>query len=176
MTRDGERLAELAERPVERRLRQALDARAESIDVRRLRPADPPGPQSGRLRTVALRRFALPLAGLAAAAAAGIGYLVLAPDPSTGPVPPATPPRITAPGPSSEHPAAPTPQPSPSGERSPGADSTGSPSASTPAGRSVSPSAPVSPRPSGGGMSPSATPSASPSGARGSAVTSSPPR
>ncbi|MFJ8567732.1 hypothetical protein [Streptomyces sp. NPDC093514] len=171
MTRDGERLAELAERPVERRLRQALDARAESIDVRRLRPADPPGPQSGRLRTVALRRFVLPLAGLAAAAAAGIGYLVLAPDPSTGPVPPATPPRITAPGPSSEHPASPTPQPSPSGERSPGADSTGSPSASMPAGRSVSPSAPVSPRPSGG-----MSPSASPSGARGSAVTSSPPR
>ncbi|MFD9262890.1 hypothetical protein ACFVZQ_31150, partial [Streptomyces sp. NPDC059538] len=67
MTRDGEHLAELAERPVERRLRQALDARAESIDVRRLRPADPPGPQTGRLRTVALRRFALPLAGLAAA-------------------------------------------------------------------------------------------------------------
>ncbi|MGW6985266.1 hypothetical protein ACWGE1_38385, partial [Streptomyces sp. NPDC054932] len=79
MTRDGERLAE---RPVERRLRQALDARADSIDVRRLRPADPPGPRAGRLPLVRLRRFALPLAGLAAAAAAaGIGYLLLAPDP-----------------------------------------------------------------------------------------------
>ncbi|CAM5342062.1 hypothetical protein [Streptomyces avidinii] len=176
MTRDGERLAELAERPVERRLRQALDARAESIDVRRLRPADPPGQQPGRLRMAGLRRLALPLAGLAAAAAAaGIGYLVLAPDPAPGPVLPATPPRITAPGPSSEHPASPTPQPSRSGTGSPGVDSSGNPAASPPAGRSVSPSAPVSPGPSGT-VPPSASPSASPSGARGSVVTSSPPR
>ncbi|MFI7357660.1 hypothetical protein ACIBTP_27525 [Streptomyces avidinii] len=175
MTRDGERLAELAERPVERRLRQALDARAESIDVRGLRPADPPGPQPGQLRTAGLRRLALPLAGLAAAAAvAGIGYLVLAPDPAPGPVLPATPPRITAPGPSSEHPASPTPQPSRSGTRSPGVDASGNPAASPPS-RSVSPSAPGSPRPSGTAI-PSATPSASPSGTRGSVVTSSPPR
>ncbi|MFD4939215.1 hypothetical protein ACFWM4_32455, partial [Streptomyces virginiae] len=84
MTRDGERLAE---RPVERRLRAALDARAEGIDVRRLRPAEPPGAHPGRRPMAGLRRFALPLAGLVAAAAvAGIGYLLSAPDPAPGPV------------------------------------------------------------------------------------------
>ncbi|MFG2485363.1 hypothetical protein ACGFSI_21730 [Streptomyces virginiae] len=165
MTRDGERLAE---RPVERRLREALDARADGIDVRRLRPAEPPGAHLRRLPMARLRRFALPLAGLAAAAAvAGIGYLLAAPDPAPGPVPPATPPRITAPGPSSEHPTSPAPRP---GERSPGVDSSGGPAASSTPSRSVSPSAPVSPRPSG-----AASPSASPSGARGGIVTSSPP-
>ncbi|WP_329403539.1 hypothetical protein OG523_04190 [Streptomyces virginiae] len=168
MTRDGERLAE---RPVERRLREALDARADGIDVRRLRPAEPPGVHLGRLPMAALRRFALPLAGLAAAAAlAGIGYLLSAPDPAPGPVLPATPPRITAPGPSSEHPTSPAPRPSGSGERSPGVDSSGSPAASSTPSRSLSPSAPVSPRPSG-----AASPSASPSGVRGGIVTSSPP-
>ncbi|MFJ7586563.1 hypothetical protein ACIQZO_04015 [Streptomyces sp. NPDC097617] len=124
MTGDGERLAE---RPVERRLRQALDARADSIDVRRLRPAAPPGSRAGRLRAVGLRRFALPLAGLAAAAAAGVGYLLLAPDPAPGPVLPATPPRITAPGPSSEDPKSPTPQPSVSGGADPGRGLLGEP-------------------------------------------------
>ncbi|MFB6821870.1 hypothetical protein ACFCXA_09790 [Streptomyces virginiae] len=168
MTRDGERLAE---RPVERRLRAALEARADGVDVRRLRPAEPPGAHQGRRPMARLRRFALPLAGLAAAAAVvGIGHLLSAPDPAPGPGLPATPPRITAPGPSSEQPTFPAPRPSGSGERSPGVDSSGSPAASSPPGRSVSPSVPVSPRPSG-----AASPSASPSGARGAVVTSSPP-
>ncbi|MFE5804396.1 hypothetical protein [Streptomyces sp. NPDC056491] len=168
MTGDGERLAE---RPVERRLRQALDARADSIDVRGLRPADPPGARAGRLPMAGLRRFALPLAGLvAAAAAAGVGYLLLAPDASPGPGLPATPPRITAPGPSSEHSKSPTPQPSGSGRPTPGVDSSGRPSASSSPSRSGSPSATVSPRSPG-----STSPSASPSGARGASVTPSPP-
>ncbi|MFD9162574.1 hypothetical protein ACFVZ8_11345, partial [Streptomyces sp. NPDC059558] len=63
MTRDGEHLAELAERPVERRLRQALDARAESIDVRRLRPADPPGAENRPRRAGAPRGVARPRGG-----------------------------------------------------------------------------------------------------------------
>ncbi|MFJ3964639.1 hypothetical protein [Streptomyces sp. NPDC090036] len=173
MTGDGERLAE---RPVERRLRQALDARADSIDVRGLRPADPPAARAGQLPMAGLRRFALPLAGLvAAAAAAGVGYLLLAPDASPGPGLPATPPRITAPGPSSEHSKSPTPQPSGSGRPTPGVDSSGvdssgSPSASSSPSRSGSPSAAVSPRSPG-----STSPSASPSGARGASATPSPP-
>ncbi|WP_314247694.1 hypothetical protein [Streptomyces sp. DSM 40907] len=158
MTRDGERLTE---RPVERRLRQALDARADSIDVRRLRPAEPPGAHLGRLPMAGLRRFALPLAGLAAAAAAGIGYLLLAPDASPGPGLPATPPRITTPGPSPQDPTSPGPRPSGSGRPTP--------SVSSPPTGSVSPSVPVSP-----GASGSQPPSASPSGARGGIVTSSP--
>lgn len=40
----------LGERPVERRLRQALDTRAAGITVRELRPADPPGPLCGGCR------------------------------------------------------------------------------------------------------------------------------
>ncbi|MFF3091255.1 hypothetical protein ACFVRB_40365 [Streptomyces nojiriensis] len=161
MTRDGERLVE---RPVERRLRQALDARADGIDVRRLRPAEPPGAHLGRRPMAGLRRFALPLAGLAAAAAAGIGYLLLAPDPPAGPGLPATPPRITAPGPSPQDPTSPAPQPSGSGRRTP--------SVSTPPTGSVnpSPSVPSSPRASG-----PQPPSASPSAARGGIATSSPP-
>ncbi|MEV0411587.1 hypothetical protein AB0I68_12505 [Streptomyces sp. NPDC050448] len=136
------------ERPVERRLRQALDARAAGITVRGLRPADPPGPHVRRLPAarlrLGLRRFALPLAGLAAAAAAVAGYLVLAPDSSPArPVPPASPPEITGPGPTPDsgagtgtaHPSvvpsplpstapgtpsapAPVPTPTPSGPRS----------------------------------------------------------
>ncbi|MFE5766310.1 hypothetical protein, partial [Streptomyces sp. NPDC056492] len=93
-----------AERPVERRLRQALDARAAGITVRELRPARPPGLHAGRLPAarlrMTLRRYALPLAGLAAAAAAVTGYLVLGPDTSPSrPVPPASPPEITGPVP-----------------------------------------------------------------------------
>ncbi|MEU3778841.1 hypothetical protein AB0F11_37690, partial [Streptomyces sp. NPDC032472] len=73
------------ERPVEARLRRALDARAASVTVRDLRPAEPPGlrphhrPAGAVLRW---RRFALPAAALAAAAAAAVaGYALLAPDP-----------------------------------------------------------------------------------------------
>ncbi|MGW8778515.1 hypothetical protein ACWGNM_10580 [Streptomyces sp. NPDC055796] len=92
------------ERPVERRLRQALDARASGITVRELRPAQPPGlhaRQPGARLRLNLRRFALPLAGLAAAAAAVAGYLVLGQDASPArPVPPASPPEFSGPGPS----------------------------------------------------------------------------
>ncbi|MFC9292632.1 hypothetical protein ACFTWH_09830 [Streptomyces sp. NPDC057011] len=152
-TRDGER-------PVEVRLRQALDARAESIEPRMLRPAQPPRPQAGRLPVERLRRFAVPLGVLAAAAAAGIGYLLLAPDQAPGPVPPATPPRITAPGPSPETPHTPKPQPSPSTPDGPDRSPSASVSAGASAGasrrpspsaspfRSVTPFPPASPSPS----------------------------
>ncbi|MGR4878592.1 hypothetical protein ACIPUC_04025 [Streptomyces sp. LARHCF249] len=122
------------ERPVERRLRAALDARAAGITVRELRPADPPGPHVRRFPVLRLRRLGLPLAGLAATAAAAVGYLVLAPDPGpVRPVPPAAPPEIGSPTPT------PTPTPTPS---------------TTPRPNSVPNSAP--------GPEPSASPSAAP--------------
>ncbi|THA86729.1 hypothetical protein [Streptomyces sp. A0592] len=168
MTPDGERLGEHpGERPVERRLRQALDARADSIDVRRLRPASPPGARAGRPLTERLRRFALPLAGLVAAAAAGIGYLLLAPEAGPGPQLPATPPRVTTPSPSTGAPPSPSPSrpgPTPSGDASQG------PSASPTPTRSAGPTAQASPQRPG-----SVTPSHRPSGTPGAAVTSSPP-
>lgn len=170
MTRDGELLVE---RPVERRLRRALDARADSIDVRRLRPADPPGPHVRRLPVERLRRFALPLAGLAAAAVAGIGYLLLPSDPAPGPVPPATPPSVTAPVPSPkspESPESPTPRSSGPGKPTADVDTPATPVESSSPTGSVSPSASLSPKPSG-----AAPPSTGPSAAPGGAVTSSPP-
>jgi hypothetical protein len=108
------RPAELpAERPVETRLREALDARASLVTVRDLRPADPPGPH---LRRIPLyRRFTLPLAGLGVAAAALAGYLVLGPEATAPrPVPPAAPPEFTGPGPSPSLPVSPAPSASPS--------------------------------------------------------------
>ncbi|MEU4733429.1 hypothetical protein [Streptomyces sp. NPDC023588] len=170
MTRDGERLAgRTAERPVERRLRQALDARADGIDIRQLRPADPPRPPVRRLPVTRLRRFALPLAALAAAAA-GVGYLLLAPAPQTGPVPPATPPRITAPA------ASPDATPSTAPPRpTPGTDTPGTPEVSSRPSRSAPPSPTTSPKPSRP-VTPSASvpPSAGPPGGPGGATTSSP--
>ncbi|MER5870894.1 hypothetical protein ABT106_14445, partial [Streptomyces sp. NPDC002044] len=78
------------EHPAERRLRQALEARAAGITVRELRPADPPGPGLRRSPAARLRGFTLPLTGLAAAAAALVGYLVLTPEPAPPrPAPPA---------------------------------------------------------------------------------------
>ncbi|MFB7175494.1 hypothetical protein ACFCYM_32440 [Streptomyces sp. NPDC056254] len=169
MTPDGERLGEHpGERPVERRLRQALDARAQAVDVRRLRPAGPPGMRAGRRPAGGLRRFALPLAGLVAAAAAGVGYLLLAPDAGPGPQLPATPPEVTAPGPSTEAPPSPSPSrpgPAPSG------DPSSAPSGTPGPNRSASPSVQVSPRRSG-----SVTPSYSPSVTPGAVTVSSPPR
>ncbi|MER5946580.1 hypothetical protein ABT127_11000 [Streptomyces sp. NPDC001904] len=83
------------ERPLERRLHDALAARADSITVRTLRPAEPPGPHLRRLPLFHRdrRRFAPVLAGLATAAALVAGYLTLAPDaePHRTPVPPAAP-------------------------------------------------------------------------------------
>ncbi|MGW2816358.1 hypothetical protein [Streptomyces sp. NPDC001415] len=113
---------ETAERPVERRLRGALAARADSITRADLRPADPPGPHLHRtpLARLRLRRFTLPLAGLATVAAVAVGYVTLAsgheeqrPLPASSPGPVKTPPT---PGPSK----APSPVPSPP-SRSPSA-------------------------------------------------------
>ncbi|MFD3547192.1 hypothetical protein ACFWUW_16540 [Streptomyces sp. NPDC058655] len=111
------------EHPAELRLRQALDARAAAVTVRALRPADPPGPHLRRSPLVRLRGFALPLAGLAAAAAALVGYLVLAPDRAPlRPAPPAAPPELTpstsaapTPGPASPRHPSPSVTPQPDG-------------------------------------------------------------
>ncbi|MFD9729737.1 hypothetical protein [Streptomyces sp. NPDC059072] len=155
------------ERPVERRLRQALDARAAEVTVRTLRPADPPGPHTAvpRLR----RRLVFALAGLGAAAAGLAGYLVLAPqDAPVRPAPPAAPPELGSPTPSpspspslsSPGTATPSPggtrapkssSPSPSSPLTPGASVSRSVTPSgfpTPGGSSVSPSVPRSPSPS----------------------------
>ncbi|MET9469490.1 hypothetical protein ABZY44_32795 [Streptomyces sp. NPDC006544] len=176
MTRDGE-----PEGPVEVRLRQALDARAAGITVRALRPARPPGQEVRRMPWVParLRVFALPLAGLAAAAAAVVGYAVLGPDSAPlrpDPVPPAAPPSpsptVPSPPPSA---AGPSVSPSPSGSAAsppvptpapgtarPTDGGTGAPKPSATASRPSSPSAAPSIAPSTAGASASA-PSASPS-------------
>ncbi|GAA2583356.1 hypothetical protein [Streptomyces tubercidicus] len=105
-------------RPVEDRLQRAFAARAESIGIRDLRPAAPPGPglRRGRLRAPRqpwLRRFGLPLAAAAAAAAVALGYLVTAPDgPPDRPLP-ARPPHSVDPSPAPT-PARPTSPASPS--------------------------------------------------------------
>lgn len=159
------------ERPVERRLRQALEARAAGVDVRRLRPADPPGPRTRRLPAawLRLRSFTLPLAGLAAAAAAVVGYLVFAPEASpVRPLPPASPPELITPAP------APTPESEPASQSSPP-----TPFGPTPFGPTPSGSRPSGPTPSRSTPSrqlPSATPSPSwsppPSGSRSPAPSS----
>ncbi|WP_033270317.1 hypothetical protein, partial [Streptomyces lydicus] len=106
------------ERPVEERLRRAFTARADSIGLRDLRPAAPPGPSPrrglpARLSGPWLRRFGLPLAVAAAAAAAVLGRLAANPDdPAPRPVPPATSPSPLGPSPSPS-PTDPTAQPSP---------------------------------------------------------------
>ncbi|MGP9016930.1 hypothetical protein ACT1U9_00790 [Streptomyces sp. BR1] len=127
------------ERPVEVRLRRAFAARAQTITVRDLRPADPPGPHLRRtafalprLRGVPTRRFALPLAALATVAAVTIGYVALAPDRT--PMRPATPGPV-APLPSSVPSPVVSPRPDPSrpptGTRSSGDPDT-SPAVPTP--------------------------------------------
>ncbi|MFJ8015490.1 hypothetical protein [Streptomyces sp. NPDC096339] len=154
------------ERPVERRLRQALDARAAEVTVRTLRPADPPGPHAAGPR---LRRLTFALAGLGVAAAALAGYLVLAPDEApVRPVPPAAPPELgsptptPAPSPSLSSPGSATPSPGPTrvpNSQSPSSSSRPTPVASTsrtltpsgipsPGAKSASPSVPHSPSPS----------------------------
>lgn len=103
---------------VEERLRQALAARAESIGIRDLRPAAPPGPHLRRgrlsvLRRPWLRRFGLPLAAAAAAAAIAVGLLVTAPDgPPDRPLPARPPSPVSpAPSPGPDRPSAPEPSP-----------------------------------------------------------------
>ncbi|MEV7520244.1 hypothetical protein [Streptomyces sp. NPDC091371] len=147
------------ERPVERRLRQALDARAAEVTVRALRPAEPPGP---RVAVPRLRRLTFALAGLGVAAAALAGYLVLAPDDApVRPVPPAAPPELVSPtpppAPSLSSPGSQTPSPGPTKSQSPSESSPPTPVASvsptgtspgspSPGAKSASPSVPFSPR------------------------------
>ncbi|MER5439491.1 hypothetical protein [Streptomyces sp. NPDC002790] len=124
------RPADHAERPVEHRLREALAAHADNVTVRTLRPARPPGPhlrRLPRLREIG-RRYAVPIAGLATAAALAVGYVVLAPDvsPDRTPVPPAAPSSPTAPD------NRPTPRPSSPTPSSPATPSTSAPSALPP--------------------------------------------
>ncbi|MHC5261439.1 hypothetical protein ACYSUO_26440 [Streptomyces sp. UC4497] len=159
------RPADDAERPVEQRLREALAVRADGVTVRALRPARPPGPQLRRLPRLRDlgRRYALPVAGLATAAAVAIGYVTLAPDsdPHRTPVPPAAPSSPTAP----DHRSTPSPsQPAPSRTAvpTPATPSTSAPSASAPPTASPSspypsseaPSATDGERPTAGASSP----------------------
>ncbi|GAA0286688.1 hypothetical protein GCM10010302_26230 [Streptomyces polychromogenes] len=135
------------ERPVERRLRQAMEARAAQVTVVSLRPADPPGPHLKATR-VRLRRPAWAFAGLSGLAAAALaGYLLLGPDevPSR-PVPPAAPPELTPlPSPSPSVSPAPSAVPSEPPSQSPGPRATPVP---TPPGSSARPSRPASAPPS----------------------------
>ncbi|MFE9403272.1 hypothetical protein ACFYNY_16010 [Streptomyces sp. NPDC006530] len=135
----------IPERPVERRLRAALAARADSIAPGDLRPADPPGRPLRRapLARLRRRRFALPLAALATAAAIAAGWFTLAPGPdvrrplpagSPGPVePPPTqgPPTLVPPTPTpapAEPPAAPSRTPSVDRSRTSGGEPVPNPS------------------------------------------------
>lgn len=146
------------ERPVEERLRRAFSARAESIDIRDLRPAAPPGPQPRRGRPAGaqrpwLRRFALPLASAAALAAAVLGYVAATADgPGSRRVPPANSPSPVGPSPSPT-PTSSAPEPLPS-DPPRGPHRTAGPS------RSQTPS-PGGPRP-GRGHTPTGTPTARP--------------
>ncbi|MEB8343803.1 hypothetical protein [Streptomyces endophyticus] len=134
------RPADHAERPVEQRLREALAVRADSVTVRALRPARPPGPQLRRLPRLRDlgRRYALPVAGLATAAALAVGYVALAPesDPDRAPVPPAAPSSSTVPD------RSPTPSPSPPAPSGSAVPSPATPSTSTPSASSPPPSSP----------------------------------
>ncbi|MCY0950094.1 hypothetical protein [Streptomyces sp. H27-S2] len=176
------------ERPAERRLRQALEARAAGITMRELRPADPPGPGLWRSPVARLRGFTLPLSGLAAAAAL-VGYLVLTPDPAPPrPTPPAAPRELTPSTPAPERSPYVTPSPPPGTAEpaeptaAPGPDATPSyphPRATpsvTPTPRAGTPSAAPSassPQPPGG-PSPSRQPS-SPAHSAGPGATPSSP-
>ncbi|MFJ9849025.1 hypothetical protein [Streptomyces sp. NPDC101150] len=152
-------------RPVEDRLRRAFAARAATVDVRDLRPAEPPGPHLRRRTALArpwLRRFGLPLA---AAAAVALGYLTLAPeDPPVRPAPrpaPAAPPTPVGPTPSPTTP--PTGSPSAAPTRRPSATPTHPRphrTAGTPSPGSPSPDLPPDPEETGG--APTAAPSSTP--------------
>ncbi|WP_266961585.1 hypothetical protein [Streptomyces sp. NBC_00193] len=166
-----------AGRPVEYRLRQALDARAAGITVRDLRPAQPPVPGGLRLPWAWPRGFTLPLAGLAAAAAVVVGYAVLAPDapvrPGPVPVPPAAPPSASPtgsdPGPVQDGPS-PSVVPSASPSPSPLSPSAGPTTSYVP---TVSPSR--APQSGTGAPQPSSTPSRPPSSATAAAQPSASP-
>ncbi|MFG2529305.1 hypothetical protein [Streptomyces sp. NPDC048516] len=168
-------------RPVEDRLRGAFAARAESISLRDLRPAAPPGPHTRRGRLPGpmrpwlrrLRRFGLPLAAAAATAAVVIGFLATSPGSSDRPLP-ATPPSPVGPTPSPSR-TGPSPAPSPN-RSSPAPPRTAGPSRSgTPGGIPARPPRPSrsdtpTPRPteepggdpSGTAVGPSTPPSVTP--------------
>ncbi|MEU9192810.1 hypothetical protein [Streptomyces hundungensis] len=158
------------ERPVERRLRGALAARADSIAPGDLRPASPPGPPLRRapLARLRRRRFALPLAALATAAAIAAGWFTLAPGSDVQrPLPagspgPVQPPPTPTPGPPTLVPPTPTPAP-----------------AEPPAAPSRTPSVDRSRTPGEGPVPNSSTPSADPgrvgSGRGSTPVASAPP-
>ncbi|MFF4366830.1 hypothetical protein [Streptomyces sp. NPDC001594] len=148
-----------AERAVERRLREALEARAEEVTVRSLRPADPPGPHRAA-RRVRLRRSAWAFAGLSGLAAAALaGYLVLGPDEApVRPVPPAAPPELTpVPTPTPSPPSGPSPSAVPSvpPSQSPGPRLTPTPSPAPPSGRPARPTPPATHGPAQGSAVPS---------------------
>ncbi|MGW1519640.1 hypothetical protein [Streptomyces sp. NPDC001436] len=166
------------ERAVERRLREAMDARAREVTVRVLRPAAPPGPHLAAPR-VWLRRAGWSVAGLSGLAAAALaGYLLLGPGEVTvRPVPPAAPPELS-PVPTPSAPASPSPSAVPSAppSQSPGPRVTPVPTPPAPSGRpsGSAPAAPpthapaqgsAAPSPSSGAARPPVT--ASPSASRG---------
>ncbi|WP_328314416.1 hypothetical protein OG432_31875 [Streptomyces sp. NBC_00442] len=131
-------------RPVERRLRAALAARADGITLTGLRPAEPPGPPLRRtpLARLRLRRFALPLAGLATAAAVVIGYVSVTSGPGEQRQLPAN-----SPGPVQSPPApapsgTPSPEPSPPSSALPSVAGSSRPGRTPPAEPSKAPAPP----------------------------------
>ncbi|MEU9034933.1 hypothetical protein AB0D45_08455 [Streptomyces sp. NPDC048352] len=141
------------ERPVERRLRQALEARAEEVTVRSLRPADPPGPHLRRLpaRGLWLRRGAWTFAGLSGLAAAALaGYLVLGGPGQrpVRPVPPAAPPELSPTAPTAPPRPSVSPAPEPSFPRTPATAPAGTGQGTPTAAPSASPSGPPRSAPS----------------------------
>ncbi|MCX5384032.1 hypothetical protein [Streptomyces sp. NBC_00083] len=141
-------------RPVERRLRAALAARADTITVTDLRPAEPPGPAQRRapLARLRLRRFALPLAGLATAAAVAIGYVAV----TSGPVErhplPANSPGPVKPPPTAAPSGTPGPAPSPVPSDPPSVTPWPRPGGTPPAAPSKAPATPRMSQPSRGAV------------------------
>lgn len=90
---------------IEQRLRDALQARANSADWEHLRPAAPP--IRPRRLFSASRRTVLVWSGLAAAAACALLLLVLTTGASDGPAPPAATPSHSVSPPTSQAPASP---------------------------------------------------------------------
>ncbi|MFE1792866.1 hypothetical protein ACFW7J_31485 [Streptomyces sp. NPDC059525] len=149
------------ERPVERRLREALEARAGEVTVRSLRPAEPPGPHVMAPRVRLLRRSAWAFAGLSGLAAAALaGYLVLGPDEAlVRPAPPAAPPELTpVPTPTPSTPPSPSPSAVPSvpPSQSPGSHLTPTPGPPSSSGRTSRPTPPSTHAPAQGSAVPSA--------------------
>ncbi|MGW1864339.1 hypothetical protein ACWCPS_02105 [Streptomyces mauvecolor] len=156
---------ETPQRPVERRLRGALAARADGITLADLRPADPPGPHLHRtpLARLRLRRFALPLAGLATAAAVAVGYVTLASGhDEQRPLP------ANSPGPVSPRP---TPVPSKTPEPAPSVPPTRSPSVDRSKSRSEAQPTPNPSKPAAGPVTGAPSPGTAPRGPEPPAAT-----